>query len=176
MAATTFIISVVGGGQDTGTAELDWEAKENLGDDGKIKSNFLAGEEAVFLVNTQPGWEAVDVIVHSKCGGGYIEPGSVTRSRTEAAGFDTDSWSVDLQYWPKTAPAVALYTWPATTMSYVLTGKKLSPKESEELPIESVINYTVECQRVRYIPPPGLDLADQDDTFPVRIEILVEEQ
>lgn len=176
MAKSTFVLSVTGAGADLGAvAELDWLAPENVDGDGKLKSSFSPGEEAVFLVNSPPGYKAIDVLVHSKCGGGYIEPGSVSRERSESVGFDSESKSVDLQYWPFTAPVISLYTVPSTSMLYSLVQRTLAPATSEELPVEGIVEYDAECQQVRYIPPAGLELVDQEDVFPVRIEIVLGE-
>lgn len=178
MAKTTFVISVTAAGAaaDVGAvAELDWAAEENLTPDGSVKSSFLPGEEAVFVVSCPPGWRVEEVLVHSKCGSGYIEPGKVLRSRDEQAGFDSQSTSATLGYWPHTAPQVTLYTVPETTMRYSLTGRTLTPAASEELPVEAQIAYVAQCQQVRYTPPGGLRLETSDDKFPVRIEIVVAE-
>jgi hypothetical protein len=179
MAKTTFVLSVTAAGAaaaDVGAvAELDWSAAENLTEDGSVKSSFLPGEEAVFVVSCPTGWRVEEVLVHSKCGSGYIEPGTVLRSRDEQAGFDSQSPSATLGYWPHTAPEVTLYTVPETTMRYTLTGRTLTPAAGEELPVEAQIAYVAKCQQVRYTPPAGLQLATSDDKFPVRIEIVVAE-
>lgn len=178
MAKTTFILSVsaAGAAADVGAvAELDWAAAENLTADGSVKSSFLPGEEAVFVVSCPPGWRVEEVLVHSKCGSGYLEPGTVLRSRDEQAGFDSQSTAATLGYWPHTAPEVTLYTVPKTTMRYTLTGRTLTPAAGEELPVEAQIAYVAKFQQMRYTPPSGLQLATSDDKFPVRIEIVVTE-
>jgi len=175
MAKQTFVLTVTdGSGTDQeGVAELDWEAAENLDSEGNLKSSFLPGEEAVFVVNSPDGYSATDVLVHSKCGGGYIQSGTVDRDREESAGFDSETTSVSLGYWPKNSPTVTLYTVPETTMRYDLVNRTLSPAAGEELPVEAVITYYAECQRVVYTPPAGLSLATSEDEFPVRIEIVI---
>lgn len=176
MAKTTFIISVtdaVTGGASDSVAALDWQAAGNLDSDGNVKSSFLPNEEAVFVINNPPGYRATEVQVHSKCGGGYIEPVVVDRDIEDTAGFDSQSTDTTLSYWPKTSPVVDLYTVPATTMRYDLAGRTLSPQAAEELPVEAVISYKAECQRMRYTPPALLSLDTEDDVFPVRIEIIV---
>jgi hypothetical protein len=175
MVKQTFVLTVTdaSGTDQEGVAELDWEATENLGTDGNLKSSFLPGEEAVFIVNSPPGYKAVDVLVHSRCGGGYVKPGTVDRDREETAGFDSKSTSTTLGYWPKNSPTVTLYTVPQTTMRYDLVNRTLSPAAGEEVPVEAVIAYYAECQRVVYTPPVGLDLETSEDEFPVRIEIVI---
>lgn len=176
MAKTTFVLSVTdgaSGGESDSVAELDWQAAGNLETDGSLKSSFLPGEEAVFVVNNPPGYRAVDVLVHSLCGGGYINPGTVDRGREEAAGFDSKTTEATLGYWPKNSPAVTLYTVPETIMRYDLVNRTLSPAAGEELPVEAVITYKAECQQVVYTPPAGLDLKTSEDEFPVRVEIVV---
>ena len=178
MAKQTFVLTVTdGSGTDQeGGAELDWEAAENLDSEGNLKSSFLPGEEAVFVVNSPPGYRAVDVLVHRLCGGGYIKPGTVDRDREESAGFDSETTSASLGYWPKNSPTVTLYTVPQTIMRYGLVNRTLSPAAGEELPIESVITYKTECQQVVYTPPAGLDLETSEEEFPVRIEIVIKKQ
>ena len=175
MAKQTFVLTVTdGSGTDQeGVAELDWKAAGNLDSDGNLKSSFLPDEEAVFVVNSPDGYSATDVLVHSKCGGGYIQPGTVDRDREETAGFDSNTTSATLGYWPKNAPLVKLYTVPETTMRYDLVDRTLSPVAGEELPVEAVITYYAECQQVVYTPPAGLDLEKSEDEFPVRIEIVI---
>ena len=175
MAKQTFVLTVTdGSGTDQeGVAELDWEAAGNLDSAGNLKSSFFPGEEVVFVVNSPPGYRAVDVLVHSKCGGGYIKPGTVDRYREESAGFDSKTISANLSYWPKNSPTVTLYTVPQTTMRYDLINRTLSPAAGEELPVEAVITYKAECQQVVYTPPARLDLETSEDEFPVRIEIVI---
>lgn len=177
MSKSTFVVSTSGGVVAGGVvAELDWEAAENLAPDGSLKSSFLPGEEAVFLVNCPPGCRVLEVRVHSKCGGSYIEPVTVLRARDEQAGFDSQSTSATLGYWPHTAPEVTLYTVPETTMRYTLDGRTLTPAAGEELPVEAQITYVATCQRVRYTSPNGLRLATQNDKFLARIEIVVSDE
>jgi hypothetical protein len=177
MAKTTFVLTVTGGpgvGADLGgVAELDWGASKNLDAEGNLKSSFLPGEEVVFVVNSPPGYRATAVLVHSRCGGGYIQPAPVNRDREESAGFDSATASATLGYWPKNSPVVNLYTVPRSTMRYDLVNRTLSPAAGEELPVEGVINYIAECQQVVYTPPAGLDLETSEDEFPVRIEIII---
>lgn len=177
MAKTTFIVNVTGGeeGQE-GVAELDSEASENFDAEGNLKSFFLLGEEAVFIVNSPPGYKVAgsnDILVHSKCGGGYLKPGTVRRDSKESAGFDSESLSTGLKYWPHNSPVVDLYTVPPTTMRYDLVNRTLSPVDGEELPVQALITYTAECQQVVYTPPAGLYLATSDDEFLIRIEIVI---
>lgn len=181
MAKQTFVLTVTDGSGANGTAqesvaELDWEAVENLDSEGNLKSSFLPGEEAVFVVNSPPGYLAVEVLVHSKCGGGYIKPGTVDRDRDERAGFDSQTTSAGLGYWPKNSPTITLYTVPETTMRYDLVNRTISPVAGEELPVEAVITYIAECQQVVYKPPAGLELETSEDEFPVRIEIIINKQ
>ena len=178
MAKQTFVLTVTdGSGADQeGVAELDLGAVENLDSEGNLKSSFLPGEEAVFVVNSPPGYRAVDVLVHRLCGGGYIKPGTVDRGREESAGFDSKTTSATLGYWPKNSPTVNLYTIPASTMRYDLVNRTLSPSAGEELPVEAIVEYIAECQQVVYTPPAGLDLATSEDEFPVRIEIIIKKQ
>ncbi len=178
MAKTTFVITVTGGSEadKEGVAELDKEASENFDAEGNLKSTFLPGEEAVFIVNSPPGYRVAgsnDILVHSKCGGAYLKPGVVVRNREESAGFDSNSLSTGLQYWPHNSPIVDLYTVPPTTMRYDLVNRTLSPAEGEELPVEALIAYIAKCQQVVYTPPAGLTLATSEDEFPVRIEIII---
>ena len=175
MAKQTFVLTVTdaSGTDQEGVAELDWAAAGNLDSAGNLKSSFLPVEEAVFVVNSPPGYRAVGVLVHSKCGGGYIKPGTVDRYREESAGFDSQTTSANLSYWPKNSPTVTLYTVPETTMRYDLVNRTLSPAAGEELPVEAVITYKAECQQVVYTPPAGLSLANSEDEFPVRIEIVI---
>ena len=169
---TTFVISISGATSE-GSAELDPAAHINLDTDGKVKSKFLPGEEAVFIVNLPPGYSipSVDgVIVRRTCGGATVEPGTVTRTRNESFTFTEQSPGTDLAFYPSTVPVETLFTVPEEKLKITWTGKKITARD-EELPVVGKIQYDAVCKQVTFTPPFGLALVDETEEFQVAIDI-----
>lgn len=169
---STFVINISGDTED-GVAELDPEASVNLDADGKVKSKFLPGEEAVFIVNLPPGYSipSVDgVIVRRTCGGATVEPGTVTRTRNESFTFTEQSPDTDLAFYPSTAPVVTLFTVPVEELKITWSEKKITARD-EELPVVGKIEYDALCQQVTFTPPSSLVLTDETEEFQVALDI-----
>lgn len=159
--------SVTSSMDETVNIELDDTHDNNLNADGEIKSNFLPGEQPVFILN-----HSSDLIISDiRCtDGNIIEMGSdLNRSRDTEVLFTTIDTEEALSY---AGVETININWWGNAGSILISNSVLT-LDSGTIPCAGDVSFDVNFQRQYMLIPPTLNLI-ADEVYKIIIVVYME--